>query len=1045
LNKVGLIQDLIVFIVSRPRQRNNKLQTKMSFSTKRRYITPNLLQQLTDNSDVKSITSLDLSLKYQNEKFNVIENLDPYIYLTSLNLSNHEFTDLRGLSKLKSLKILHADNNKITNINGIADLKNLTVLSLAFNCLENLPKRDIWESLKFLELLNLSNNKLNCINDLQKLQSNMNLKELQIANNPISEQPITNYYAIFWVPSLQSIDNTIIDDQTRTDARSRFANVAVDTEIKEKTEVIDQLTAELEKMKQQSGYYYALSEQRQRELDNTQSMFKTTKQELETKSHLLDVTSAARSQIQEELVITKLELENLKSSLDYSEMQNYVGIIRRDISHLESNKVLYEQKLQEYQEEIDKVIGQKDSDTITPSSPSKKSSDSKRIREDKHLLELQIENLKKQIQQDETEKMQIRAEIESEKKLLNELFAEKEAIESKFYALRAQCGHMETILEEKTRLAEEKYSLELAVEDLKKDLQQLQKEASDALSQADNERNSVQRIIEEKEKAERIKSEASSELQELKRRKESIQEDIQQLKTQLAEKKEELKEQNLEIQHIEQEHRNKLSEFKSITDQVQEQREVLIDLEQTVSQLESQHKHKLETINSLDQEQHRKTILRLQEEQDLLRKREILQKKIEDAQYLLSDYEAKLQSEPSWKKNVFKDIEKLSKMNLVHTSIQDTNIVLATVDEFESRERIMVHQKDVIEQGEKRIAELEHQISSVANELRTQQILQEKLHETQILYNNDKKELTDKLKNEKSLYLKNTQQLQTLFTEKEKDLKDQIQQLKEMNQKLQKEQEQTLAVANNRTDNIESMNQSIMSNTSEFMEQLHNEISNLSKHRNEMLSNSQLVSQVKEQKIQMEFLISQNNHLKREMKRKEKQANNQDAVTKMSENIDWIVQHLKTNNTNNSPNSPFTISNTNTIRNRNSVSVNQSSQTDVEKKGGISGGLGGGTNRLIFSFIDHQSSDNVPSSTISDTEQITSDTSMQQRIRMLLNWVNSTKNILKHSNVLMEDLTDDSLLMMDDAKRKKLRKLLSKFKTRTTSSSSVVNTKKNGE
>ncbi|GIX80228.1 geranylgeranyl transferase type-2 subunit alpha [Caerostris darwini] len=124
----------------------------------------------------------DLGSKFTIE--DTIENLP--VDATELNLSNNKLTSLCHFDQLILIEKINLSQNNLTSINPLKYLICVKSINLDDNqlfCLEGI------EELKNLEQLSLKRNSLKKINVLYGLKTCVNLKELFLEGNPLTEDP----------------------------------------------------------------------------------------------------------------------------------------------------------------------------------------------------------------------------------------------------------------------------------------------------------------------------------------------------------------------------------------------------------------------------------------------------------------------------------------------------------------------------------------------------------------------------------------------------------------------------------------------------------------------------------------------------------------------------------------------------------------------------------------------------------------------------------------------------------------------------------------
>lgn len=186
------------------------------------YITPALLERVTDRANLRGILELDLQYEEgRHEKIKTIEGLTQLTALTKLNLSGHAIAKIEGLAPLQSLVHVDLSFNVITHISNLDNMCNLQYLNLAGNQLQHIPKSI--KALTSLTTLKLDYNNLAALRDVTHLAPLKNLVNLGLHSNPLASLPHYRLFATFHVPHLDSLDGSAVTTQQRTDATQLFA------------------------------------------------------------------------------------------------------------------------------------------------------------------------------------------------------------------------------------------------------------------------------------------------------------------------------------------------------------------------------------------------------------------------------------------------------------------------------------------------------------------------------------------------------------------------------------------------------------------------------------------------------------------------------------------------------------------------------------------------------------------------------------------------------------------------------------------------------
>ena len=132
--------------------------------------------------------------------------------LKKLNLSGHQIETIENIEILDSIQNLNLSKNQITSLNGLNQLKNLKILDVSSNQITT------WEGiskLTGLEILNIADNNIADLAQIEKFKANINLRELDLRNNPVWE--VENYRDIVLdlLPNLRMLDQVSVSDNGR--------------------------------------------------------------------------------------------------------------------------------------------------------------------------------------------------------------------------------------------------------------------------------------------------------------------------------------------------------------------------------------------------------------------------------------------------------------------------------------------------------------------------------------------------------------------------------------------------------------------------------------------------------------------------------------------------------------------------------------------------------------------------------------------------------------------------------------------------------------
>jgi Leucine-rich repeat (LRR) protein len=185
-----------------------------------RYITDGFIRKISKQNNVSRIHSLNLN-NLRDKKIRYIENLQTLINLENLDLSNNFIEKIDGLKTLKKLKYLSLANNFIHTITNLEELSRLENLNLHQNQIHTIP---IWfgKKLTSLKILNLSNNQISSFDQIARLRTLYELRELYLQGNPIEQSEHYRLLVISYVPSLQRLDGIDISETERKQAKEQY-------------------------------------------------------------------------------------------------------------------------------------------------------------------------------------------------------------------------------------------------------------------------------------------------------------------------------------------------------------------------------------------------------------------------------------------------------------------------------------------------------------------------------------------------------------------------------------------------------------------------------------------------------------------------------------------------------------------------------------------------------------------------------------------------------------------------------------------------------
>jgi Leucine-rich repeat (LRR) protein len=184
-----------------------------------RYINDGFIRKISKQNNVSRIHSLNLS-NLRDKKIRYIENLQTLINLEKLDLSNNLIEKIDGLKTLKKLKYLSLGNNFISTITNLEELSGLENLDLHQNQIHLIP---VWfgKKLSALKILNLANNQISSFDQIARLRTLYELREVYLQGNPIEQNEHYRLLVISYVPSLQRLDGIDVSENERQQAKEQ--------------------------------------------------------------------------------------------------------------------------------------------------------------------------------------------------------------------------------------------------------------------------------------------------------------------------------------------------------------------------------------------------------------------------------------------------------------------------------------------------------------------------------------------------------------------------------------------------------------------------------------------------------------------------------------------------------------------------------------------------------------------------------------------------------------------------------------------------------
>ena len=189
-----------------------------------RYINDGFIRKVSKQNNVSRIHSLNLN-NLRDKKIRYIENLQTLINLEHLDLSNNLIEKIDGLRTLKKLKSLSLANNFISTIINLEELSSLETLDLHHNQIHTLP---IWFGRKLiaLKMLNLSQNQIASFDQIARLRTLYELREVHLQGNPIEQHEHYRLLVISYIPSLERLDGIDVSEHERKQAKEQYETKA---------------------------------------------------------------------------------------------------------------------------------------------------------------------------------------------------------------------------------------------------------------------------------------------------------------------------------------------------------------------------------------------------------------------------------------------------------------------------------------------------------------------------------------------------------------------------------------------------------------------------------------------------------------------------------------------------------------------------------------------------------------------------------------------------------------------------------------------------
>ncbi|CAF1297029.1 unnamed protein product, partial [Adineta steineri] len=282
-----------------------------------RYITDGFIRKISKQNNVTRIRSLNFS-NLRDKKIRYIENLQALINLENLDLSNNLIEKIDGLKTLKKLKYLSFGNNFINTLTNLEELSRLEHLDLRQNQIDTIP---IWfgRKLTSLKILNLANNHIASFDQIARLRTLYELRELYLQGNGIDKNEHYRLLVISYVPSLIKLDGLDITEDERKQAKEQFIQQEVqnllhelerrDNECRRLSTQATNSEQKLEKTSDKLQSIESKSITQAKEIKELQERLNASEELLQRKTSLLHQSCEKQCKLEQELAFYKIDLK----------------------------------------------------------------------------------------------------------------------------------------------------------------------------------------------------------------------------------------------------------------------------------------------------------------------------------------------------------------------------------------------------------------------------------------------------------------------------------------------------------------------------------------------------------------------------------------------------------------------------------------------------------------------------------------------------------------------------------------------------------------
>ena len=156
-----------------------------------------------------------------------IDNLEGLANLTKLQLDNNVIEKIENLDHLVNLTRLDLSFNNIAKIEGLEKLTKITDLSLLNNRIKAIEGLD---SLTDLNVLSIGNNQIDDLESAMYLRKFGNLRLVNLAGNPICQDPEYRPYVLSHLKHLKYLDYRLVDPAAVRAAREQYQDELMEIE-----------------------------------------------------------------------------------------------------------------------------------------------------------------------------------------------------------------------------------------------------------------------------------------------------------------------------------------------------------------------------------------------------------------------------------------------------------------------------------------------------------------------------------------------------------------------------------------------------------------------------------------------------------------------------------------------------------------------------------------------------------------------------------------------------------------------------------------------